>query len=458
MPAVLIGLGYMALHLLLMFVIQIVASVIFAVRAKNELGAVGQGSIQERAYELLYQNIDTITLLTQFLTIFVVILIYVIIRAVSKSEPKPSVSSYFSLKKIKPSVAGMSALLAFFLYFWVIGFMSIVGAVFPELLESYNESMSSTTEINWVSQILMVSVGAPLVEELIYRNMALTNMRKSMHPMLAVAITSVIFGVVHGNFLQIIYAAALGFVFGFLFVRTDSIFPSLIGHAVFNTIGLGFSYLGEIIQEGSGAETALNVGTVLLLLLSLAGGPLVFWWLFVKTRSTQTPAMSGYPYGTQPGYYYPPQPWYAPQNGYYPPQNGYNTPQGGYYPPQNGYNMPQGGYYPPQNGYNMSQGGYYPPMYGYQSPSYGYPPQNASQPIDNPNPLDENGTPSDAGWVFDPRFGWVYRKPMTDNDGTPVQPIETSPSSQDSVVPADVSSQEPTDGKDTTDPDDTDQT
>jgi membrane protease YdiL (CAAX protease family) len=75
---------------------------------------------------------------------------------------------------------------------------------------------------------------APLLEEILFRGMILSTLKENMHPWIAIAISSVMFGVAHGTPIGIIYATALGLVMGWLAVRLGSIIPSLAFHIAYN--------------------------------------------------------------------------------------------------------------------------------------------------------------------------------------------------------------------------------
>ena len=293
--ALVVGVGYMLLHYVVLLAVQLVALLKFTEEATAQLGAAAsQKEISELAEKLFYAKADLISIITQFLTIGIVFAIFWFVR-MSKVENKPSITSFFSLKKVTPAVLGTSALLSFCLYFLVIGFMVIVGLIFPDLLEDYNESMAMSDDPNWILNFITLVIGAPLVEELIYRNMAITNMKKRIPPIVAVLISAAVFGIAHGNPLQIVYAAAIGIVFGIIFIRTESIYPSLLGHAIFNGIGFVSSLLGSLLEDGGIGEMAVSSVMMILMLLSLIGGPFVLYYLILLTKKESTDKQYGYP-------------------------------------------------------------------------------------------------------------------------------------------------------------------
>ena len=85
--------------------------------------------------------------------------------------------------------------------------------------------------------ILSITIMAPLVEELLFRGAIQGYMlRKGMKPITAILIASAIFGIVHMNPIQIPFAFAIGMIFGWLYYRTGSVVPGIIGHFINNSI------------------------------------------------------------------------------------------------------------------------------------------------------------------------------------------------------------------------------
>ncbi len=365
-PALIIGIGYMIFHYVMMIVIQLIAMLICNADAKSQLGGEAESATIEKLADTLFaENVALINIITQFSVVILVILLYLIIRSASPKDKKPLVKEWFSLKKTDKSILFSSILIAFFSYFVVIGFVNFIGFLFPGLLENYNNSMETEVEINWALQFITLVIGAPLVEELIYRNMAIGSMKKSLSSVISIAVSATVFGLAHGNPLQILYAGALGVVFGLLFVRSESIFPSLIGHAVFNAIGFVFSFLPEIIGNSTTANLILSVILSIFQTVSMVGAPLMIWWFIVKTKrppKETVPTWGSMPY---PYYsYYPQQPFVSyEQNNYVSQYSGNQT-----YQPYQPYYAP----YPPQM----------PPQYPYQV-----------------HPVNQ--------WVYDPARGWI---------------------------------------------------
>lgn len=95
--------------------------------------------------------------------------------------------------------------------------------------------------------ILNIVVLGPLVEELIFRKGMLDILRKGNYfPVWAIVISSVTFGVIHGNPAQIPGAFLFGLLLGWIYWRTNSVWTVWLLHALNNLIGvLTFTIWGE---------------------------------------------------------------------------------------------------------------------------------------------------------------------------------------------------------------------
>ena len=85
--------------------------------------------------------------------------------------------------------------------------------------------------------ILSIALLAPILEELLFRGAIQGHLQGVLkHPWVAILIASFLFGVVHMNPAQIPFAFLLGAMFGWLYYRTGSLLPGIIGHVLNNSI------------------------------------------------------------------------------------------------------------------------------------------------------------------------------------------------------------------------------
>ena len=95
-------------------------------------------------------------------------------------------------------------------------------------------------EITGTSQRLLMfftlCVGAPLMEELIFRGVLFGVAARLIHPVYANVTTSLLFGVIHNNLLALLPLTLLGMLFAKLYQRTGSLTVPILMHSLFNGV------------------------------------------------------------------------------------------------------------------------------------------------------------------------------------------------------------------------------
>ncbi len=287
--------GKRAAYLLLAFVfplIHLASSLIlqlaFLIPLQNKAARqLGEGASAEEIAEKalsLYQNYtDLVSALANLLAILAVLLLFgVICRAAG--EGRPAAKEFFSLRRVDGITLLFAAILAIAFYHVIVGVLQLFRLAAPELYESYqNASASLGGRENRVFGFLALVIMAPIAEELIYRAMTISHLEKALSRPWALALSSLLFGLVHGNLLWMLYALLMGLLFGFLFLRTRSIFPTLVMHAVFNLVGFLYSLI-DSSRMSDEAVTLFNTLTWVLIALSVLLVPLMLFLILRRTR------------------------------------------------------------------------------------------------------------------------------------------------------------------------------
>ena len=154
----------------------------------------------------------------------------------------------------------------------------------PDLMQDTFLGMSRN-----VFGIISITIMAPLVEELLFRGAIQGYMlRKGMKPLNAILIASAIFGIVHMNPIQIPFAFAIGLIFGWLYYRTGSVVPGIVGHFINNSIAC--IQMATLTEEEFNTKTIEWLGagpTYALFALSLV--VMIGMFLYLKKRLPQAP-------------------------------------------------------------------------------------------------------------------------------------------------------------------------
>lgn len=125
----------------------------------------------------------------------------------------------------------------------------VLGFLPEEWLADYAEASAALNQTGLLMTIATVLV-APVVEEVVFRGLVLSRLRRAMPGWLAVLISALVFGLCHGQIVWMAYAFVLGVIFGFMALRARSIWPSLCAHILFNGIGQIAVYLPETELAG----------------------------------------------------------------------------------------------------------------------------------------------------------------------------------------------------------------
>lgn len=152
-------------------------------------------------------------------------------------------------KEVSLSVLGMSIVFVF-AAMYVLNVL-IEQAGIPNTMEDTFLAMSNNS-----FGVLSIALLAPILEELLFRGAIQGYLQTTgQKPWMAIFISSLIFGVVHMNPAQIPFAFLLGIMFGWLYYRTGSLLPGIVGHVLNNSIATismilyGDSTIEEQVQD-----------------------------------------------------------------------------------------------------------------------------------------------------------------------------------------------------------------
>lgn len=158
-----------------------------------------------------------------------------------------------------------------------------INSIMPPMPTWLEDALNSATTGNLWTNLLCVSVMAPLFEEWLCRGMILRGLLnhrsddgRRMSPAAAIIISALFFGLIHANPWQAIPAFALGCLMGWVYYRTGSLKLTMLMHCVNNT----FSVLMSRVDAFQDAENWPDVigwkmywivfsACVLLLILSV---------------------------------------------------------------------------------------------------------------------------------------------------------------------------------------------
>lgn len=104
-----------------------------------------------------------------------------------------------------------------------------------------DDLLSSTNTAIYNQPVLVVFLGTgiliPIMEEIVFRYGVCGTLARS-NKAIALIASSLIFGLIHGNPIQNTYAAALGFLLGYIYLKYDNIWYPIILHVTINSTSL----------------------------------------------------------------------------------------------------------------------------------------------------------------------------------------------------------------------------
>jgi uncharacterized protein len=92
------------------------------------------------------------------------------------------------------------------------------------------------------------AIAAPFVEEAFFRGFIFGGLKGHMDWKWAALISSVLFGLMHGDLTSLVPASVIGFCFAFLYHKSNSIWPGIIIHALNNA--MSFCAIYALITMG----------------------------------------------------------------------------------------------------------------------------------------------------------------------------------------------------------------
>ena len=133
-----------------------------------------------------------------------------------------------------------------FLCLPLVYFINAISMLFTE--NAMAGTMVEMMDMPYLLNLFMVAVSPAVVEELLCRGVLHHNYR-TKNVLFGVILNSVIFGLLHLNINQMLYAMALGIIFSLVVEATGSIYSSMIMHFIMNSISVTLVELMKIIAN-----------------------------------------------------------------------------------------------------------------------------------------------------------------------------------------------------------------
>ncbi len=228
-------------------------------------------------YDSLFKAFSNYYLITGIGITFLLIW-YIII---SRNEPALDIKKTFA-----PKTVGSVLLTSLGVNFISGLIILIILFIIPDMMEEYAEHMDYG--VDEITLFLYSVILGPIGEELCFRGVSMSYLKKSNLPMAAVLIIqALLFGVFHGELIQSCYAMVAGLAFGLVAYKTGSLLLAILLHSTNNLLGIYISPFIESFETNSFIIFIVNAVSIMALVI----GIMYIWQLkpALKNNLEETP-------------------------------------------------------------------------------------------------------------------------------------------------------------------------
>lgn len=230
------------------------------------LSGMSDADAYEAIMNAILDNLYKMTILSSLVTILAVGIFFLV--------RKRSVASEVRLNPVAQKHLGLTALFGAALQ--VVTSVAVGLVPWPQTWVDALPNFEGSESV--FLEILAAVILAPITEELIFRGLVHTRLRRAFPPVWAAVLSGVAFGIVHGNIIQFLYAAVLGVVLALIMERYGSLLPCILIHIFFN----GVSFLLPDYNE-------VSAGVIITLyLIGIAITVLCVYLIWFKKKDIQS--------------------------------------------------------------------------------------------------------------------------------------------------------------------------
>lgn len=248
--------------------VQLLAGIIYSILLTVQITAQMPGAsgpeIQAEAIARYMEAAPSLILISHIITIFMAAIWFYFVSG--RRLPGNPIKG-FSLLTVPVMLLCMVGL-----QYTCSGILMIISHLSPDLLTGYIQlleasGLESLTPVTLIATLLF----APIGEELLFRGLTLHWAKKiSSRFWVANLLQAICFGIFHANIVQGIYAMIMGLVFGYVREKYQSLYASILLHALVNFCGTIISgILLPDLEPDLGMSFAILCGASLLLAAGL---------------------------------------------------------------------------------------------------------------------------------------------------------------------------------------------
>lgn len=228
--------GYFSLYILIQGILSLIFFTPICLSDKNteDLFYYGMISVYEKSNSRFEVILNSMPLMTEIFSGFLYYItllsgiILILIYLIKNGSAKQIFSKKITLTRF------------IFLYGCGIGLnlitsatINLLGMLFP-IIKSLSDSADSVVSGNFFIALFAVGIIGPITEEIVFRHGFITSLEK-INPLFAIIFSSVLFGLMHINPVQVVYAGILGLLFGILYQKTKKLSIPILLHIGINS-------------------------------------------------------------------------------------------------------------------------------------------------------------------------------------------------------------------------------
>jgi len=177
--------------------------------------------------------------------------------------------THVTLNNGKLNIAQVALTVVLFLAGLLLVVVLVGNILTPDDLEAF---LSMFTMESLLVRIVVIGFIGAIVEELVFRGVLLNRLSTWMPAWVAVLASSIIFGLIHFNLIQILYAIPMGALLAVAYMRTRNMWIPIIGHIAFNLASVFAIHYVETTGSGWPGLIVAIPAVVLI-----AGSGLLLW-------------------------------------------------------------------------------------------------------------------------------------------------------------------------------------
>lgn len=230
------GLGYFGVYLGVQILVSISYTLIISIRVMLEQGIQDVGTLLLAIDLRIRESALGLTSLVNAVTLGVFALIFFLRKKNPLGEVRLVPATVRSLLPLVPLGLALNVFVS-----------SLLSLLPPQWLETYQAASSMALGSGMdLFTLLMIALLAPFTEEVLFRGLVYTRFSRALPRWLAIALSALLFGLMHGQPVWVAYTAFLGVALCLAMDRYGSLWGAVALHMAFNAGSLLVALLGQV--------------------------------------------------------------------------------------------------------------------------------------------------------------------------------------------------------------------